>query len=73
MTWTQNNRPIQPIHKVATYINDLKHDVRDFIVKIRKENGAHYPSNSFYDLLQGLSMFLECEHNFENKLMSGAL
>ena len=51
---------------------DLKHDVCDFIVEIRKENGEQYPSGSLYDLLQGLSMFLECEHGFENKLMSCA-
>ena len=51
---------------------DLKHDVCDFIVEIRKENSDQYPSTSMYDLLQGLSMYLEREHNFENKLMSRA-
>ena len=49
---------------------DLKRDVCDFIVEIRKENGD--PPGSLYDLLQGLSMFLEREHEFENKLMSRA-
>ena len=51
---------------------DLKWDVCDFIVEIRKENGDQYPPGSLYDLLQGLSMFLEREHGFENKLMSHA-
>ena len=49
---------------------ELKHDVCDFVMEIRKENGDQYPPGSLYDLLQGLSMFLECEHGFENKLMS---
>ena len=57
---------------MATTIPDLKHDVCNFIVEICKENGNQYPSGSLYDLLQGLSMYLEHEHGFENKLMSGA-
>ena len=52
--------------------DDLKHDVCNFIVEIWKENGDQYPPGSLYDLLQGLSMFLEHEHGFENKLMSRA-
>ena len=51
---------------------DLRCDICDFIVEIRKENGDQYPPGSLYDLLQGLSMFLEREHGFENKLMSRA-
>ena len=71
-SWTRNNRPIEPIHEVAATVDDLKRDVCDFIVEIRKENGDQYPSSSLYDLLQGLSMYLEREKGFENKLMSGA-
>ena len=71
-TWTQNNRLIPPIHEVVKCIPDMKHGVCDFIVEICKENGAPYPRTSLYDLLQGLSMYLEHEHKFENKLMSGA-
>ena len=52
--------------------HDLKRDVCDFIVEIHKENWDQYPPGSLYDLLQGLSMFLKCEHGFENKLMSRA-
>ena len=71
-SWTKNNWLIQPIHEVAACEVELKCDVCDFIVEIRKENGDQYPSGSLYDLLQGLSMFLECKHRFENKLMSRA-
>ena len=69
-TWTRHNHPIPPIHESATMESELKRDVCDFIVEIRKENGDQYFSGSLYDLLQGLSMFLEREHRFENKLMS---
>ena len=68
---TRNNRVIQPIHEVAATIPDLKHDVCDFIVEIRKENSDQYPSGSLYDLLQGLSLYLEREKGFEHKLISG--
>ena len=44
----------------------------DFIVEIRKENGEQYPSSSMYDLISGLSLYLEREHGFTNKLVSGA-
>ena len=71
-TWTQNNRPIQPIHETAKNISDLKVDVCDFVVEIRKENGDQYPASSLYDLLGGLSLYLEREHGFNDKLMSGA-
>ena len=71
-TWTRNNRPIQPIHETAKNVADLKVDVCDFIVEIRKENGQQYPSGTLYDLLGGLSLYLEREHGFCNKLMSGA-
>ena len=67
-TWTRNNRPIPPIHESVAMEPDL--DVCDFIVEIHKENGDQYPPGSLYDLLQGLFMFLECEHGFQNKLMS---
>ena len=42
------------------------------IVEIRKENGEQYPSSSMYDLISGLSLYLEREHGFTNKLVSGA-
>ena len=57
---------------MAANEEDLKHDVCNFIVEIRKENGDQYQAGSLYDLLQGLSMFLECEHGFEKKVMSYA-
>ena len=44
----------------------------DFIVEIRKENGKQYPSSSMYNLISGLSLYLEREHGFTNKLVSGA-
>ena len=69
-TWTRNNRPISLIHESVAIEPDLKQDVCDFIVEIHKENGDQYRPGSLYDLLQGLSMFLECKHGFENKLMS---
>ena len=65
-TWTQNNKPILLIHEVAKCIPDLKHDVCDFIIEIHKENGAQFPSSSLYDLLQGLSMYLEDETRQNN-------
>ena len=68
-TWTRDNCLILPIHESAAMESELKRDVCDFIVEIRKENGDQYPPGSLYDLLQGLSMFLEHEHRFE-KLMS---
>ena len=52
-------------------LKQLKMDVCDFIVEIRKENGEPYPGSSLYDLLSGLSLFLQCEKEFE-KLMSEA-
>ena len=57
---------------MAANVDDLKHDVCDFIMEIHKENGAQYPSGSLYELLQGLSMYVEHEHDFKNKLMSRA-
>ena len=47
-------------------------DLCDFIVEIRKENGEQYPSSSMYDLISGLSLYLEREHGFTYKLVSGA-
>ena len=71
-TWTRHNRPIAPLHETAKQIDDLKVDVCDFVVEIRKENGDQYPASSLYDLLGGLSLHLEREHGFSHKLMSGA-
>ena len=53
---------------MATNEGELKCDVCDFIVEIKRENGEQYPPTSLYDLLQGLSMHLE--HNTKNKLIS---
>ena len=44
----------------------------DFIVEIRKENGEQYLPSSIYDLISGLSLYLEREHQYQNKLVSGA-
>ena len=48
----------------------LKDDVCDFIVEIRKENSDQYPGNSLYDLLQVLSLYWQHEKGFSEKLMS---
>ena len=55
-------------------MDELQADLCDFIdlVEIRKENGEQYPSSSMYDLISGLSLYLETEHGFTNKLVSGA-
>ena len=53
-------------------MDELQADLCDFIVEIRKENGKQYPSSSMYDLISGLSLYLEREHGFTNKLVSGA-
>ena len=53
-------------------MDDLQADLCDFIVEIRKENGEQYPLSSMYDLISGLSLYLEREHGFTNKLVSGA-
>ena len=72
-TKTNNfTRAIKPLHEVAKDIEQLKMDVCDFIVEIRKENGEQYPPGSLYDLLGGLSIYLQREHGFEDKLMSTA-
>ena len=54
-------------------MDELQADLCDFIVETRKENGEQYPSSSMYDLISGLSLYLEREHGFTNKLVSGAL
>ena len=41
-------------------------------MEIRKENGKQCPSSSMYDLISGLGLYLEREHGFTNKLVSGA-
>ena len=52
-------------------MDELQADLCDFIVEIRKENGEQYPSSSMYDLISGLSLYLEREYGFTNKLVSG--
>ena len=63
---------IRPIDASAKDVDWLQADLCDFIVEIRKENGEQYPSSSIYDLIPGLSLYLEREHSFTNKLVSGA-
>ena len=70
VSFTRNNRPIKPLHEIAHDMDVLKDDICDFIVEIRKENGEQYPANTLYDLLQSLSLFLQCEKGFNEKLMS---
>ena len=53
-------------------MDELQADLCDFIVEIRKENGEQYPSSSMYDLILGLSLYLEREHGSTNKLVSDA-
>ena len=69
---THYNREIKPIDTSAKDMDELQADLCDFIVEIRKENGKQYPSSSMYDLISGLSLYLEREHGFTNKLVSGA-
>ena len=69
---THYNREIRPIDASAKDVDELQADLCDFIVEIRKENGEQYPSSSMYDLISGLSLYLEKEHGFTNKLVSGA-
>ena len=69
---THYNREIRPIDQSAKDVDELQSDLRDFIVEIRKENGEQYPSSSMYDLISGLSLYLEREHGFTDKLVSGA-
>ena len=59
-------------HSSVKDVDELQTDLCDFIVEIRKENGEQYPSSSMYDLISGLSLYLEREHGFTNKLVSGA-
>ena len=63
---------IKPIDASAKDGDELQADLCDFIVEIRKENGEQYPSSSMYDLISGLSLYLEREHGFTNTLVSGA-
>ena len=69
---THYNREIKAIDVSAKDVDELQADLCDFIVEIRKENGEQYPSSSMYDLISGLSLYLEREHGFTNKLVSGA-
>ena len=63
---------IKPLQEVVHDTTQLKEDVCDFIIEIQKENGDQYPGNSLYDLLQGLSLYVQCEQGFLDKLMSDA-
>ena len=69
---THYNREIRPIDQSVKDVDELQADLCDFIVKIRKENGEQYPSSSMYDLISGLSLYLEREHGFTDKLVSRA-
>ena len=69
-SFTRENRPIKLLDSVAHDIDELKTDMCDFIVEIRKENGEQYPGSSLYDLLSGLSLYLQREKGFDEKLMS---
>ena len=69
---THYNREIKPIDASAKDVGEMHADLCDLIVEIRKENGEQYPSSSMYDLISGLSLYLEREHGFTNKLVSGA-
>ena len=53
-------------------MDELQCDLCDFIVEIRKENGEQYPASSMYDLVSALSLYLEREHSYTDKLVSGA-
>ena len=53
-------------------MDELQADLCDFIIEIRKENGEQYPSSSMYNLISGLSLYLEREHGFTDQLVSGA-
>ena len=66
----RRNKLIQNLDVVTSDIATLKSDVCDFIVEIQKENGDQYPGSSLYDLLSGLSVYLQREKNFDAKLMS---
>ena len=69
---THYNREIRPIDQSAKDVNELESDLCDLIVEIRKENGEQYPSSSINDIISGLSLYLEREHGFTDKLVSGA-
>ena len=69
---THYNREIKAIDVSAKDVDELQADLCDFIVEIRKENGEQYPSSSMYDLISGISLYLEREHGFTNKLVSDA-
>ena len=69
---TKDNREIRPIDKRAKDVDELQSDLCDFIVEIGKENGEQYPSSSMSDFISGLSLCLEREHGFTDKLVSGA-
>ena len=69
---TQYNREIRPIDQSSKDVSELQADLCDFIVEVRKENGEQYPSSSMHDVISGLSLYLERERGFTDKLVSGA-
>ena len=51
----------------------MRYAIRWFKCKLKPpKNGEQYPSSSMYDLISGLSLYLEREHGFTDKLVSGA-
>ena len=54
---TLYNRDIKSIHKYATNLEQLKLEMCDFIVQIRKEKGEQYPALSISELVSDISLF----------------
>ena len=46
--------------------------VTSFLKSEKRIHGKEYPSSSMYDLISELSLYLEREHGFTDKLVSGA-
>ena len=69
---THYNSQIRPIDQSTKDVSELKLDLCDFIIEIRKENREQYNSSSTFDLISRLSLYLEREHGFTDKLVSGA-
>ena len=60
------------MHEAAHDADTLKEDLCDFLVEIRKENREQYPAGTLHDLLQGLSLYLQREQGFTERLVSDA-